>query len=1163
MNYLGNSIGDVPKPDDTANAGAKLREGSNSEPLYRIGSGKGYSLVIPKEFVKDIPKQRELGEDSLKPDAVLQEWRQLRRPTTPQTQARPIEDLFPALWWQVARFNDQKDCAALIQCRSSLVGSLDAQALWHHYAIECGIASLPWGSDAQWIYPYQPDVQVDRCVDWRLLLQVNRCATGMHAVSVRIRDVDLRVPLSSQGGKGKDKKQHAMSQLTRDLDALIRIRRTVDLPNKEQEVPPLRLRQLQCNGRPGPLLYEESSTSMRGSANLHWGGRVLVEWALPSGAWPLPPHHALPLAATPFSSGVEQAPRSPSFSTSRFELPIFTRLHRQMSLTSATSVSSNGSAQGTFNRVQSMDSLNSFDGDEDDTRLESLLHVESCLLSEDFWLPVDLKGTVESLSQAVAKALVDRCPELGNCDVRLVEPRVNGRDAVRLSDKSKQLRQIGWCQCESVRLELAESLDRRGDFVRKSTLGVTAVAAIAAAEENGRCIVMMVREPTFIDLATHAAAEASKEACAAAFNPCPHFDAIPRRPWLTEDILIRRRCGLVASQDAQSESSSLGLGLSLCLRRMRRQETAPALVRNTPHPEIDSITAEELDVPWSRSWTEPPVFHRQISDPVTSAISEESSISTSPRSTAAGSTSDSTQAADERQPVPGLVHDSTNSPRDDAGSSGGSSEGTRIPDERTTVSRSWKERIMPHYPPTLLPRAMHARQFEFHSSSPDLMLVGDKLGNVNVLNVESDADYHPPLAIDTFAVLGLAWMQRHPQSAVCGAAGSGKIAFLRYDPHAANREPLLKPVCTVEEFPKLTSLSVNCSDDFLVATGMSRSLVVYDVCTGKVLHKDHQIHDHFVNTGRFCSTDPHLFCTASFDHTCKIWDLRQPLGRDRAVRTLNTGGQNVMCVFSPDDRHLLASGVDTRLVQYDIGSWRQTPQNFNLREAQHPGRYRRSMYLVDSPHIVTAATEESHLHVMSVTDGESLGVVDFRGVVKKWLHEGERTPSMSGSDGTDGRIPMRRTSDAARGNALSTDVSGLRSSLGTVHSPSAARSGFASRWAQCIPRAPWIRPGPSWRRPGLVDGDGSRAERSRTGWQESGSIVQGELELRESPNGNQTFGQQQLAAGREAIESVQSMRTHPMIKNRVGVLLCLPQAYEQTSVIALLHLDASSLGWEG
>ena len=75
--------------------------------------------------------------------------------------------------------------------------------------------------------------------------------------------------------------------------------------------------------------------------------------------------------------------------------------------------------------------------------------------------------------------------------------------------------------------------------------------------------------------------------------------------------------------------------------------------------------------------------------------------------------------------------------------------------------------------------------------------------------------------------------------------------------------------------------------------------------------------------------------------------------------------------------------------------------------------------------------------------------------------------------------------------------------------------------------------------------------------------MQGELELRESPNGNQTFGQQQLAAGREAIESVQSMRTHPMIKNRVGVLLCLPQAYEQTSVIALLHLDASSLGWEG
>lgn len=87
-----------------------------------------------------------------------------------------------------------------------------------------------------------------------------------------------------------------------------------------------------------------------------------------------------------------------------------------------------------------------------------------------------------------------------------------------------------------------------------------------------------------------------------------------------------------------------------------------------------------------------------------------------------------------------------------------------------------------------------------------------------------------------------------------------------------------------------------------------------------------------------------------------------------------------MCVFSQDDKYLLCSGVDTRIKQFDVRTWRSSPTRFPLREPVHEERYRRSTYLASSKYFVTGATEESHVHVMSV-EGANMGVVDFRGLV--------------------------------------------------------------------------------------------------------------------------------------------------------------------------------------
>lgn len=88
------------------------------------------------------------------------------------------------------------------------------------------------------------------------------------------------------------------------------------------------------------------------------------------------------------------------------------------------------------------------------------------------------------------------------------------------------------------------------------------------------------------------------------------------------------------------------------------------------------------------------------------------------------------------------------------------------------------------------------------------------------------------------------------------------------------------------------------------------------------------MHRNFINILRFSHRSPHLFATASFDHSCKacsfdlerlveaeVWDLRQPMQLSRPahapatatsdccsrseVKLFTTDTLNVMCTFSP------------------------------------------------------------------------------------------------------------------------------------------------------------------------------------------------------------------------------------------------------------------------
>jgi len=369
-------------------------------------------------------------------------------------------------------------------------------------------------------------------------------------------------------------------------------------------------------------------------------------------------------------------------------------------------------------------------------------------------------------------------------------------------------------------------------------------------------------------------------------------------------------------------------------------------------------------------------------------------------------------------------------------------------------------------------------------------------------------------------------MRYHPQVAVCGASHSGNIMFLKYDPNAKMTEPSLQLQHHVESFRKLSSLSANCTDDFLLASGISPDISVYDVQTGKVLCHASGVHEHFVNISRFCNTSPHIFATASFDHTCKIWDLRQPLTHDAQVKTLNTGGHNVMCVFSPDDKHVLCSGVDTRIMQFEVPSWRQSPEHFPLREAVHRERYRRSTYLADGGCFVTAATEESYMHVMSV-HGKKLGVVDFRGVVQNFVGSDLQGTGVGCSNSITGSGGSGSSRNQATSSCIARLAGGLHSHLDTGR----------SSWCSLASSSPHALQQNSL---SVVARHGARLTA-----QHHHCLNRGAIQLDDaSPSGG---------SSRISHEYVQSIRTHPTARNRVGVLLSLTQG--DTSYVALVDLN--------
>ncbi|CAJ1421408.1 unnamed protein product [Effrenium voratum] len=188
---------------------------------------------------------------------------------------------------------------------------------------------------------------------------------------------------------------------------------------------------------------------------------------------------------------------------------------------------------------------------------------------------------------------------------------------------------------------------------------------------------------------------------------------------------------------------------------------------------------------------------------------------------------------------------------------------------------------------------------------------------------------------------------------------------------------------------------------------LSSSLVLYaglyDIVTGRRLNTFRGMHQNFINILRFSHRSPHLFATASFDHTCKVWDLRQPLQPSKPVKLFKTDTLNVMCTFSPDDRRILCSGVDSCLQQFTLAREDDAAgTRYPLPTTNSATNYRRAMYLTSGALVATASTNESLLRVCTAAHPHHhLGHVDFRGTLLSRQHFSEVCGrSMRASRGT-------------------------------------------------------------------------------------------------------------------------------------------------------------------
>ncbi|OII73510.1 F-box domain-containing protein [Cryptosporidium andersoni] len=319
---------------------------------------------------------------------------------------------------------------------------------------------------------------------------------------------------------------------------------------------------------------------------------------------------------------------------------------------------------------------------------------------------------------------------------------------------------------------------------------------------------------------------------------------------------------------------------------------------------------------------------------------------------------------------------------------------------------------------------LEARQFEFHYTRPDWIIIGTADGQTKLIDRYRDLVVGQESASIT-PIIGLGWYHNHPEFLVSGSCIVGSISVIRINDnplfinesesehddsiltscssricHSTNslcgasisrdlKYPLnssslpytLKVQKECRPFQQLSSVSINSTDDFFLASGFGKSVACYDARTGEQTKLFQDIHMSHINTVRFSHYHPQVFSTASFDSTCKLWDMRQRIRGNRPVMRFDLQSMVVLTSFCPsDDSKLVISGVDSAIRQVDLRSYSNNNDvcKFDIPSLNSTQSFRRSTYNSSGEKIISANTEESILRIFDSNNGRSIQNVDMK-----------------------------------------------------------------------------------------------------------------------------------------------------------------------------------------
>jgi WD40 repeat protein len=150
---------------------------------------------------------------------------------------------------------------------------------------------------------------------------------------------------------------------------------------------------------------------------------------------------------------------------------------------------------------------------------------------------------------------------------------------------------------------------------------------------------------------------------------------------------------------------------------------------------------------------------------------------------------------------------------------------------------------------------------------------------------------------------GLSNTTRYESAGYWGQQSGGSVSS------RVNRSPTIH---TYDDFEQLTSVHINSTDDYFLASGYAKHVGLYDLHTGTQLQIFPDLHQEHINVVKFAHHSPYLFATSSFDKDIKMWDIRQKV--TTPIYTAHSTRGNVMVCFSHDDHYLLSSAVDNEVI---------------------------------------------------------------------------------------------------------------------------------------------------------------------------------------------------------------------------------------------------------